>query len=580
MDNLTIEALVNELKPSILSLSCLQVAQVNSTAVTLELSGKPSGRLLFDVTDPPLLFLTRKTWTSEVPSSFVAVLRKWLTGTVLAGITKKMDERVVHFEFRGARPDAHFAALELVVECMPRWGNLYLLDEERAVLGALLIPHAERRNLTVGSRYTPPSRHGECSLVNFISSEVSLPALPDDPDELTKHVQGLGPVYAREVLVRTRGGHEAAPRVLSDILKAIAQGEWQPRIYQLPGPAKDLFVSPIELESLRQHPATIFDSVNQAVESLFERRMETVLLEKERKALRKDARAALKKFKRIEEKLEKEAHGFLKEAELQRVADLILAQPGELHPHGGRLELVDVYEPAPRKITVVIDARLSPAANAQRFHEKAKRARRGIEKIKARAFSIHRLVEKLESSLDQVSEARSLAELKRITTTWGEEASNTGEITGNTNSPRAGISPQARAPERMRKKCRLFRSKNDFEILVGRNSKENDLVTTRYAQPDDYWFHAADYAGSHVVLRNPHRENLEETQDFLEAAQLAAYFSQTRNARKALVHWTHRKFVKKPKHAKPGLVNLSRFQSLLVEPKLPESGVPPEEGDE
>ncbi|MBZ5552339.1 MAG: NFACT family protein [Acidobacteriia bacterium] len=572
MDNLAIETLVNELRSSLLHLSCVQVAQVSPAAVSLEFSGKPSGRLLFDVTDPPLFFLTRKTWSSDVPSSFVAVLRKWLIGTGLAGIRKKLDERAVHFEFLGARPEAHSGALELVAEFMPRWGNLYLLDEGRRVLGALLIPRAERRKLTVGGQYIPPSRHGDSSLENFIDSEAPLPALPADANELTKHVRGLGPVYAREVLLRAHRRGETSPRVLSEILRAIAQGERHPRIYEIPGQAQNFFVSPIELESLSPYPATIFDSVNLAVESLFERRIETVLLEKERKELRKDARTALKKFKRLEEKLESEAQGFLKEAELQRVADLILAQPGELHPQGGRLELVDVYEPTPRKFTVAIDARLSPAANAQRFHEKAKRARRGIERIKGRQHSIHRLVRVLESSLVEVSEAQSLAELKRISTSWREEASNTGETTKNTNPPRARTNVPMRPAERKRKKCRIFKSTKDYEILVGRNSKENDLVTTRYAQPDDYWFHVADYAGSHVVLRNPNRERLEETQDFLEAAQLAAYFSQTRNAQKALVHWTQRKFVKKPKRAKPGLVTLSRFQSLLVEPKLPGSG--------
>ena len=577
MDNLAIEALVNELRSTLLGLSCVQVAQVNATAVSLELAGRPPGRLLFAVTDPPLFFLTRKTWSSDVPSSFVAVLRKWLIGTALAGIQKKLDERVVHFEFRGSRPDARAAGFELVAECMPRWGNLYLLDDAHRVLGALLIPRAERRKLTVGSRYTPPGRHGECSLEDFISTEDLLLTLPADPDDLTKHVRGLGPVYAREVLHRAHSSHKTPPQVLSGVLRAIARGELQPRIYELADEAQGFFVSPIELESLKHRPATVFDSTNRAVESLFERHIETILLEKERKELRKDAQATLRKFTRLEEKLEKDATGFLKEAELQRLADLILAQSGELHSQGGRLELVDVYESTPRKITIVVDPRLSPAANAQRFHEKAKRARRGIEKIKARQHSIHRLVKVLESSLDQVSEARDLAELKRISSSWRQEASNPRDTTEKANSPCPGTDAPARPPGRKRMKCRLFKSKNDYEILVGRNSKENDLVTTRYAQPDDYWFHVADYAGSHVVLRNPNRENLEETEDFLEAAQLAAYFSQTRNARKALVHWTQKKFVKKPRRAKPGLVNLSRFQSLLVEPKLPEPDKPPEE---
>ncbi|MFI5174702.1 MAG: NFACT family protein [Terriglobia bacterium] len=576
MDNLALEALVNELRPKLLHLHCVQVAQVNLTAVSLELSGKEAGRLLFDVMDPPLIFLTRKPWASEIPSPFVAVLRKWLTGAELTGIAKKLDERVIHLEFRSPRHEEHPAIFGLVAECMPRWGNLFLLDEEQRVLGAMVIPRAERRKLPVGSLYIPPGRHGDCSLESFISPGAPLPILPEDLAELTKHVRGLGPVYAREVLLRAQRDHKTLSQALAEILTILVAGNFQPRIYSLPGPGQVSFIAPIKLESLDPRPASNFESVNQAVESVFKHRMETVLMEKERRDLHREAQAALKKFKRLEEKLAGEAEGFTKEAELQRVADLILAQTGTLHPQGGRLQLVDVYDPGARKITVAIDARLSPTANAQRFHEKAKRARRGIEKIRARQNSIHHLVRVLESSLKNVSEARSLADLDLIKTAWKKEASPPGETRRAANpNPERSVTPTMQ-PEKKRRKCRIFKSKNEYEILVGRNSKENDLVTTRYAQPDDYWFHVADYAGSHVVLRNPRRENLEETDDFLQSAQLAAYFSQARNARKVTVHWTQRRFVKKPKRAKPGLVNLSRFQSLLVEPKIPQSSEPNE----
>jgi predicted ribosome quality control (RQC) complex YloA/Tae2 family protein len=574
MDNLAIEALVHELSPRLLRLHCVQVAQVTPTAISLELSGIHAGRLLFDVMDPPLIFLTRKTWTSEVPSAFVAVLRKWLTGTELIGIAKKLDERVVQFEFRSPRDEGDSATLGLVAEFMPGWGNLYLLDEERRVMGALVISRAERRRLAVGSLYVLPRRHGDCSLEGFISPGAARPALPEDLNALTKHVRGLGPIYAREVLLRAERGRTTLPQALAEMLTTLHEGHFQPRIYSLPSHGQAFFISPIELETLEQHPATPFKSVNEAVESVFEQRMETALMELERKDLHREARTALKKFKRLEEKLAREAQGFSKDAELQKIADLILAQPGSLHPQGGRMELADIYDPAARKISVAIDARLSPTANAQRFHEKAKRARRGIEKIRARQGSIHHLVKVLESSLKRIPEARSLVELRLIPTTWKQEASTEREAIGAARpAEKREIVPSIRL-DKKRKKCRIFKSKNNYEILVGRNSKENDLVTTRYAQPDDYWFHVADYAGSHVVLRNPERENLEETDDLLQSAQLAAYFSQARNARKVAVHWTQKRFVKKPKRAKPGLVNLTRFQSLLVEPKLPDSGEP------
>ena len=106
-----------------------------------------------------------------------------------------------------------------------------------------------------------------------------------------------------------------------------------------------------------------------------------------------------------------------------------------------------------------------------------------------------------------------------------------------------------------------------YEILIGRNSRENDALTFHVAGPDDFWMHVADYSGSHVVVRNPAKDENASGQRAHKAAQLAAYFSQARNSSKVEVHYTRRKYVSKPRRAKPGLVKLSEFGSIRVEPR-------------
>ena len=92
-------------------------------------------------------------------------------------------------------------------------------------------------------------------------------------------------------------------------------------------------------------------------------------------------------------------------------------------------------------------------------------------------------------------------------------------------------------------------------------------MTFDVAAPDDFWFHVADYSGSHVVVRNPRKDKDLEESVLVKAAQLAAYFSQARNSSKVEVHYTKRKHVTKPRRAKPGLVRLLEFKSIKVEPK-------------
>ena len=105
------------------------------------------------------------------------------------------------------------------------------------------------------------------------------------------------------------------------------------------------------------------------------------------------------------------------------------------------------------------------------------------------------------------------------------------------------------------------------EVLIGKGARENDELTFEVATAEDFWFHVADYSGSHVVVRNPGKQTELEEALLVKAAQVAAYFSQARNASRVEVHYTKRKHVTKPRRAKPGLVRLQEFKSIRVEPK-------------
>jgi len=120
----------------------------------------------------------------------------------------------------------------------------------------------------------------------------------------------------------------------------------------------------------------------------------------------------------------------------------------------------------------------------------------------------------------------------------------------------------------LKRVAREFVSSDGLQILVGRSSKDNDTLTQKVARSEDFWLHVAGYGGSHVVLRNPAKLAVAPRQSLLEAAQLAAFFSQARNAPKVEVHYTQRRFVSKPRGAKPGLVYLKEYKAISARPQL------------
>ena len=129
--------------------------------------------------------------------------------------------------------------------------------------------------------------------------------------------------------------------------------------------------------------------------------------------------------------------------------------------------------------------------------------------------------------------------------------------------------PRIRPPSRGGTRHRLAVGRDGyrrFEILVGRAAKDNDHLTFKVARPNDLWLHSADYPGSHVVVRNPTRTEVPH-RTIIEAAQLAAYYSRANKNPKVDVHYTQRKFLAKPKGAAAGLVRMSRFRNITVEPR-------------
>ncbi|MHB2149103.1 NFACT RNA binding domain-containing protein [Calditrichota bacterium LG25] len=117
-------------------------------------------------------------------------------------------------------------------------------------------------------------------------------------------------------------------------------------------------------------------------------------------------------------------------------------------------------------------------------------------------------------------------------------------------------------------KFKKFRSTSGLDIWVGMDDATNDQLTFKESHGNDLWFHVHGFPGSHVILRCGETEVEADKQSIKEAAQLAAYFSKMRNAKKVAVHYCRVFDVKKPRGAKPGSVVIQKFKKVLVQPQL------------
>ena len=126
------------------------------------------------------------------------------------------------------------------------------------------------------------------------------------------------------------------------------------------------------------------------------------------------------------------------------------------------------------------------------------------------------------------------------------------------------IEPPAPAPARqVSAGPHRFRSRDGFEILVGRSNEENDELTLRIARSHDLFFHVLGFPGSHVIVRAQKGKSV-PLETLLDAAVVAVHYSKARDHGRAEVSYTPRKYVRKPRGARPGLVTVERSQTLFV----------------
>ncbi|HEY0321949.1 MAG TPA: NFACT family protein [Pyrinomonadaceae bacterium] len=271
----------------------------------------------------------------------------------------------------------------------------------------------------------------------------------------------------------------------------------------------------------------------------------------ERSRLNKEITQRVKLKRHLEGDLA--AHGDAEEH--KRIGDLLLANLATAQRHGSRIVVTDYYTEGAPQVELEVDENISLQKEAARRFARYTKARRAGLEIAERLAVIEKELKKLEAQRE---------ELESITRARDHEA--LAALTAEPKRYEDRRKDQKKKQAEQVTGARRYTSSDGYEILVGRAARDNDNLTFRVARPHDLWLHAADYPGSHVIVRNPTRAEIPH-RTLIEAAQLAAHFSQARNDTKVSVHYSQRKFLSKPKGSAPGLVRMSSFRTITVAPK-------------
>jgi predicted ribosome quality control (RQC) complex YloA/Tae2 family protein len=283
--------------------------------------------------------------------------------------------------------------------------------------------------------------------------------------------------------------------------------------------------------------------------------------EKQFNQLAQNARSKITSEIKRKEKLQKNLeHDLANHGDATRwkhFGDVLLANIGTAKRENDAFLVTDYFDEDQKQIAIPFENNDTPSETAEKYFRRYTKARNALGEIAKRLAETENelkiLCERLSKTEEHIAE-RDIAALESVSSSTVRKGTSS-KSRKHTNDERSGY--------------RTFISSDGFEILVGKKAKDNDHLTSRVAKSLDTWMHAADYPGSHVVIRDSGKREV-PPQTLLEAAQLAAFYSQGRKQVKAAVHYTQKKFVNKPKGSAPGLVSLASFKTLLVEPKIPD----------
>lgn len=569
MDNFLLQALVTELESVLVSRRLGKVFQLGATGLAVDFHLR-DGRWLTISTDPQrlALYLTDQSpkLSDEGPRSdtaFVALLKKHLDNAKLVALEKLGYDRVVKFEFVAEGEAGRTRQLTLVVMLTGRAANILLL-EQLQVIASL---RERDQKLTTYADPLPPAD----KLDPFLCSAERLDELISGSDgdlaaAAQKHLIGFSPVYAHELAYRAERSrpHDALERLLT----SLSESSPSPVIYSSPSIDElrseigreeiKLIISPIALDHLADHSQSNYATVTEAADTYFkllgERRKFITLKQKLISLLS----AKIKKQRALVGNLLREREGFSNTETHRRFGELLLANLHQATKTGSGFTVTDFYDDSQPTIEIPSANKATPQEAAEHYFKLARKARHGLETINARLPDIERDLAKLEIQKVQLNSIRRAEELYAFSEQIGLPSAQPDQNKKTSQTPR-------KKKEEKLTGVRRYRSSDGYEILVGRKDRDNDNLTFRIAKSYDLWFHAADYPGSHVVLRNPQRKQV-PPRAITEAAQLAAKFSQAKGGAKVAVNYCERKFVSKMKGFAPGQVRLSTFKTVLVEP--------------
>lgn len=550
MDGLALRAVINELSPLVGGkIDKVQQPEKDTLLFTLRAAGSTSRLFVCTHAENGRIQLTHTVFDNpSTAPAFCMLLRRHLLGGRITAISQSRPDRVCILEVQAKNELMDEVRLQLVIELMGKHANVILVGGDGKILDCLRHISPSETTLRVllpGFTYEAAPSQGKRD--PFLATEADfLPvfAAPAPVRALTDTFEGVSKATATALLTRCQ-----TPAALHRLFDQFREGLFTPTVvYYAPGEPGQVLPFAAPGMGVQQVPE---ESMSLALDRYYAERDAAVRMKRHGASLRRIAENALS---RAENKRKSYLEALHNESQLEQYklyGELILANLHRLKPGQTQLAAENYYTDPVETVPVPLDGALSPQENAKRYFKQYRKGKTAREYATAQLDGVNGEIDYLTGVLENIDSCDTLSELEEIS----EEL----------------IAQKYKKPEKKRVKQQFVNASKPLAltasdgtpIYVGKNNKQNEWLTLRFAGPEDYFFHAKNMPGSHVILAC-HGEPGETA--LREAAVVAAYYSSGRSATSVPIDYTPRKYIKKPAAGRPGLVIYHTNKTIYAAP--------------
>ena len=499
-------------------------------------------RLLFNIKpgSTRVQFTENKFENPEKPPMFCMLMRKHLLNGRLLSITQPDLERAVIFTFSSMNEMGDICELHLICELLSQSANVILTDENHKIIDCLRHSDIENssRLLLPGATYSLPPKQDK---LNPLTCDLKLIEEQLKTTSLLQTIDGFSPLICREIEENNN---------LSSVITAIQNGGVPTLVLKPDGSPLDYSFTEITQYSAGFKNKT-FESYGLLLDEFYTARdIQNRINQNARDIIKLVTNLKARTERRLALRLED-----LKKCEnrenLRIYGELIKANLYAIKHGSSFAEVPNYYDSEMRNIRIPLNPALSPQNNANKYFKDYKKTYTAEETLKKLTEKDYDEIIYFDSVLDSISRCRDLSDIAEIR----EELADSGYIKQTT----------VRRKNTKKPEFKEYISDEGYKILVGKNNKQNDYLTTVLASKNDLWFHTKNIPGSHVVVFCDGNDVSDET--ILQAATLAALNSKAADSSQVPVDYTPVKFVKKPNGAKAGMVIYTTNKTVYVTPK-------------